>query len=297
MNPRLLAALVTLSVAMSTMTAPVTFAACEDGTTPAWFRLDSSGTGFTWCHLPFNPGLVTVTVQVVAVPFQKAHLVLPDPPLGTVVGETWGVSYTGDRFNGLEVDLGGCSEYGLVTIGALFVFVRPDEAAECQFWRVADGCQIQDCSGKWLPATPVEFEVGTSGNCEICCFQCCESLPPYDLYPPDGATDVPFDVVLSWVSPNGYDPPPPFVGCHVRISTEPTCGTGQTFTVPCETDAFAPDFLEPGTTYYWQPGWVEEPSGCSNGWSGEASIHSFTTEGPVPAKQSTWGRVKALYGE
>jgi hypothetical protein len=80
----------------------------------------------------------------------------------------------------------------------------------------------------------------------------------------------------------------------VYISTDPDCGTFQEFTVKCRTGVFAPDFLQPNTTYYWRPDWNEEA--CTDGWNGgAAAVQSFTTEGPNATQESTWGRVKSLY--
>ncbi len=270
---------------------------CESGSPGAFFMLRTDD--YVWCNLVLPPGEVTtVTVKVYSVPVQKIRFSLPDPPIGTVVDEWWGVSHTGDRATGIEVDLGECSTVGEVTIGQIVVSVAPDEVGPCTSWSFNEEVsEVQDCEGLWRPAENSEqFEVSTSlaGTCGLCGLSCCPNgLPPYDLYPPDGATDVPLDATLSWTLNNYYDDPPTS-GCYIKISTE-RCGTDDMITVPCEAKFFAPDFLQAGTTYYWQPGAYMFPSGCNNGFAALAPIHSFTTEGPTAAESRTWGWVKALY--
>jgi hypothetical protein len=254
---------------------------------------------FTWCDLVLTPGEVTtITVKVYSVPIQKIRFTLPDPPIGTVVDEWWGVSHTGDRTTGIEVDLGGCSEAGEVTIGQILVSVAPNETGPCASWSFDEEVsEVQDCEGLWRPAENSEqFEVVTSLTeaCGLCGMSCCPNgLPPYNLYPPDGATDVTLDVMLSWTLNDYYDYPPTS-GCSITIGTEP-CGTSDKIVIPCGINTFAPDFLQPGTTYYWSPGAYTFPSGCNNGISASAPVHSFTTTGPSPVKSRTWGWVKVLY--
>lgn len=270
---------------------------CESGSPAAFFLLRTDD--YVWCNLVLTPGEVsTITVKVYSVPIQKIRFALPDPPIGTVVEEWWGVSHTGDRATGVEVDLGGCSTVGEITIGQLLVSVAPDEVGPCTSWSFNEEVsEVQDCEGLWRPAENSEqFEVSTAltGACGLCGLSCCPvGLPPYDLYPPDGATDVPLDVTLSWTLNDYYDDPPTS-GCSIKIGTE-RCGTSDKIVIPCVANSFAPNFLQPGTTYYWQPGAYTFPSGCNNGFSAAAPVHSFTTAGPLPVESRTWGGVKALY--
>jgi len=83
----------------------------------------------------------------------------------------------------------------------------------------------------------------------------------------------------------------------VRISTDPGCDTGRTFTVSCGAKSFAPGFLQPSTTYYWQATWAEDFTGCSSGSGGRSAIFSFTTAPPIAVNRLTWGRVKSRYRE
>lgn len=249
------------------------------------------------CNLYFGGPLpiITVAVQVYAVPFRKARFSLPDPPYGTILGEQWNGIVVGDRHTGMEIDFGDCVT--AVTLGTITLYVDPAIVGPCTPWKVDDGCEIDDCTGATRVATATSQEATTLTFDCACCWQCCQSLPPYDLFQADGATEVPTNVQLSWTgTPEVFDPL--IHWCYVRISTDPACATGQTIYTDCELDTFSPDFLEPETTYYWSAGWNQVTgSGCSSGAWGESPIFSFTTEGALPASQTTWGRVKALYRE
>ncbi len=268
---------------------------CEEGSPAAYFDIYESNQIY-FCQLPFNPGIVSLTVVVNAVPFQKVRLTLPDPPLGLVFGATWEGTTTGDRFTGLEIDMGSCVGPGVVALGTLTALVNTGDTAPCTDWSVGAGCEVQDCSGDWRPAIPVPHQVGT-GYCECLCWQCCYwALAPYDLYPLNGATAVPLDVVLSWNgTPEEFIDPPPYGGCSVSIGTSPDCTSGTSYPVSCSLDQFAPDFLVPNTTYYWRVSWSTPPSGCSDLNGGYSPLYSFTTRGPNATEQKTWGYVKSMY--
>ena len=271
-------------------------AACPEGSTPAYFNLEVA-TFPNPCTLYFGgpDPLVQVNVVVNAVPFQKARFSLPNPPWGIVIEESWNYPFTGDRTTGMEFDRGDCSPGGPVVLGHLLVFVTPGTMGPCTSWKVDDGCEIDDCDGLTRAAVAWSYLASTMQIDCGCCFQCCQGLPPYDLNPPDGATDVALDAVLSWTGTELVNPIPP-EACRVRIGTDPNCETGQTFDVNCQLAAFAPDFLQPGTTYYWQVTWsAYTGGGCSSGANGESRTQSFTTAGPLSATPATWGRVKALY--
>jgi hypothetical protein len=271
-------------------------ATCEGGSSAAFFELRTNG--YTWCNLALPVGLDTITVSVYTIPIQKIRFALPDPPIGTVVDEWWGVSYTGDRVSGIEADLGGCSPVGHVVIGQLIVLVAPEEVA-CAPWGVDETyAEVQDCEGLWRPAETSEeyFVVDETnyycpGSCGMSC--CPTGLPFYDLYPRDGETNVPVDATLSWSgeAPWGIYPNE---GKEVRIGTD-HCSNTELYAIPQDQNSFTPDFLEPHTTYYWQPSWGINPSGCNNGFTGAAPMHSFTTGGPIRTQPSTWSSVKALY--
>ncbi len=285
-----------IGVVVATLLAPFhrVEAACDQGSSPAFFNLVVQQPGA--CTLYFGGGpLVQVSVVVHSVPFRRARFALPDPPFGTVVGESWNFSHTGDRTTGIELDLGNCSMGEPVVIGYLSVLVPPGTVSGCVPWKVNDGCEIDDCDDMARSAVAWSYLASADqGDCG-CCFQCCQFLPPYDLNPPDGSADVALDAVLSWTGTELISPEPP-EACRVRIGTDPQCETGLVFDVNCQLAAFAPDFLQPGTTYYWQVSWsANTGSGCSSGAHGESRTQSFTTVGPLATSPVTWGRVKAMY--
>jgi hypothetical protein len=277
-----------------------TSADCSEGTTYTHFNLALAQGEPLGCQWALGPGpqLVQVTVTLLTAPAGKVRFSLPDPPFGTLVGEGWNFPFTGDRLNGMEMQL-GCSGGGLVVLGTLAVLLEPGVTVPCTQWKVADGCEAEDCNGSLRPAMAATFTFITSQDPYGCntCFQYCQGLPPYDLYPPAGATQVPLDVELSWGAPI-FEYPYPDLECGIWIGTDPACSGGQGFLIPCDAPAIVLDFLEPSTTYYWRGIWrVLFGSGCSSG-SGDAGVspvHSFTTAGPTAAEPSTWGRVKAMY--
>jgi hypothetical protein len=242
---------------------------------------------------------------MISVPIQKVRLTLPDPPIGIVVGESWGVSHTGERTTGMEVDLGTCTNEGTTDIGEMLVFV-PEGLTGCGAWGVNEAtAEVQDCEGIWRPAENPFFNSAatygvTCARCPLSCGVC--GLPPYDFYPRDGATNVPLDVTMTWKS----DPFPSLPRCSV-VFTNSACEDINQFMVPCNecptpscdgpTDqSFSPNFLQPGTTYYWRAEWgAFGDGGCNSGFYGIGPLHSFTTEPVTATEPVTWGKVKALY--
>jgi hypothetical protein len=270
-------------------------AECSNGSTAAWFfignKTSDPGIPYSdYCELSVDSVIDTLVVAAYAVPFQKARCTVPDPPFGTIVGERWFFAHTGDRATGLEFDMGGCSPADRVIFGELYVFTDFGEVdpGSCQSWTEGT-CSIQSCGGDWWPAQFIPQRLGAMGSFDCICYgwQFCYSLPPYDLYPADGATDVPLNTVLTWDGGDGWE-------CYVSIGTDPACTEMQTYNVPgCATESFTPDFLQPFTTYYWTASWMGDWQwNCGGG----TAVHSFTTGETVSAvERTTWGRVKALY--
>jgi hypothetical protein len=65
--------------------------------------------------------------------------------------------------------------------------------------------------------------------------------------------------------------------------------------VACDALSFAPDFLEPSTTYYWRASWFILDGGCSDGLGGYSPWYSFTTDVPSPTESKSWSGAKVLY--
>lgn len=297
---RMLTAILLCSIVMAAPPARASASVCPPGTVQTHFQLVPINTagplGCQWV-LGVNPQLLMVEVRLFTTPVGKVRFSLPDPPFGTFQGESWNFPFTGDRVNGMEMTL-GCTGAGTVTLGTLFVLLGPGENVPCTEWRVDADCEADDCSGNAVLTTvsPSTFtSVADPFTCNTC-FQYCENLPPFNLYPPDGATSVPLNVELSWEGPI-FNSPDPALECGIAIYTDAGCSGGQGFLVPCDAPRIVLSLL-PSTTYYWRASWrIMFGSGCSSGTgdAGVSEVHSFTTEGPIAHEPITWGRVKAMY--
>lgn len=277
------------------MLASTAFADCysPNGSAAGWITWYKQNATSGDCRL--DQGANTLVIQVRAIPFQKIKFTFPDPPFGTVTGEQWFFPHTGNFRTGIELDT-GCINVGTVTLGEIYLSVDYTIVSPtiCASW-YGTAAQIQNCTGRWLPAGFQSNSLGgiLSQNCFCAsCWQCAFTTQPYDLFPPDGATNVPLDVKLTWKGSEGVVYP----NCHVYISRDPTCATGQDLTpYPTQCGSFDPGApLSPGTTYYWRPYWS-----FNDGWGSDAvaAIHSFKTVGPVATAPVTWGHVKSMYRE
>jgi len=302
------AAVVLASILLLLVLAPAAHAvySCEEGTVAAWFYFELPGDDpVDWLYrCDFPPALnqqYRVTIVVNAVPFRKLRFSLPDPPYGFVLAESWNGSVTGDRVNGMELDMGTCTDPGAVEIGYLDIFFYDPGSVQCTQWNVASGAEVMDCTGDWRPASAPPHYV--PGGCYLCCWQCCYALSAYDMYPPNGAVDVPTNVVLQWHTVGENSGWPYGFACGVMIGTNPNCTDNPRFGVDCSEWFFAPASLQPHTTYYWRPAWISAGNGeCTNPDQDEANpkgpLYSFTTgDGPLVTTPATWGHVKSLYRE
>lgn len=300
MRPHRFSALIAfLILASSSTLARADF--CTAGSHAAYFDLSLQSDGYFPgpCDITPAGASARVYVRAVSIPFQKARITLPDIPGVTVVNESWGVSFTGNHTTGVELDMGSCvgpfnDRSAPVLIG--YIDVVWGSPAYCTLWKFSQA-EVQDCAGGWRPVFAMDQRVGPN-SCGQCIWQLCFwPMAPYDLQPPNGATGIPLNVVLTWK--NLSDPLPPFIeGSHLYINGAPSCTGGGYYAIPNNGESFAPDFLEPGRTYYWQPYFGYSDGGCqdTNG-TARGPLYSFTTEGTIATKPSTWSYVKSLYRE
>ena len=282
MNARRRIATAALSILLLGVVASAVFADCDlpNGSTAGWLTWYKTNATNGDCRL--YPGANTLVIEVRAIPFQKIKFTLPDPPFGTVTGEQWFFPHTGTRQTGIELDT-GCTTVGTVTLGEISLNVDYNIVSPtvCASWG-GSAAQLQNCTGRWLPAAFQSDRLGglLAQNC-LCtsCWQCAYTLQPYNLYPPDGATNVPLDAKFSW---EGM-PSLPYPYCRLYITRDPTCATGQEIvSYPSNCGAFDPGPLSPNTTYYWRPFW-----NVDDGWGSQARArNSFIQDRQRPVGRS-----------
>jgi hypothetical protein len=276
---------------------PASSDTCDDGTTAAFIGFIVHGYPEQTCIIPFNNTFLILDVVAYSIPAQKIRFSLPDPPFDASVTAGWNYPTTGDLVTGIELDLGPCSGPGTVVLGQL-ILQNLNGRFDCVQWNVDPGCEVDDCNGVTRGAEAMVHMFGSAPTSETCiaCLdaQRCVVLPPYDLYPPDEATDVPLDVQLSWDASVPEETLPDKY-CVVRISTSPTCESGDPFVASCDDKIFSPDFLQPNTTYYWEVLTFGASALCAVLDVQSAPQQSFTTMGQVPIENRTWGRIKSLY--
>jgi len=301
MRPRqlvLLAVTLTLSFIATT---PV-HADCTTGSLAGYFDMSmETSPGFPRsfpgpCGIYAPAGYARVYIRALSIPFRKARLTIPDVPGVLVFNEYWGGAFTGSRTTGLEIDMGSCvgsfDRTSPVTIGYFDIALIDPPA--CAGWGTQN-CQLQDCDGLWRPVYGKDHQVGTS-YCSTCYWQLCYGpMAGYDPQPANGATNVPLDVVLKWK----FDGRSEWMhdDSYIRISTKPDCTSGGNYSLFNKFE-FAPNFLEPGRTYYWQARVGTYDFSCPDtGAQASSPVYSFTTEGVLAVEPTTWGRVKSFYRE
>lgn len=241
----------------------------------------------------YAPQISTAYVVLVnSIPLQQVSFRAPIPECiglgGSYIYESSSFATTGNSQTGITVDLGGCTESPVTLLTIRYIGYADNP---CCTWGVEPysgapypaQIEVLDCNGVTRPCGD---SVIPPNSFQACC-STFDLLAPYDPDPPDGTSGVPTNVTLSWLLPEAVgtewiyisdNPYPPGIWCSIRDDYFTT---------------FAPDNLQPNTTYYWMVG-LNTSSDCYEGVRSE--FWSFTTgEGPVATETTTWGRIKALY--
>jgi hypothetical protein len=221
-----------------------------------------------------NPGFqfLTVVLGSAAGPVKTARFKIVASSPVTIVNAPDGE---------FDLTLSQCVQYGPLT--QLLVFVPPGPSVTLSIVPATGhtAIELNDCDGYAMPT------VSSCGYYQI--------AAPYRPNPPDGATDVPTNQLLSYVGDANF----------VALSTNPNmdiwdpanvilCNNIETGTTgPACSLPLNPGLLAPHTTYYWK---AANYCACGQVEPGNSERFSFTTgDGPVAVEATTWGRVKAAY--
>ena len=227
----------------------------HSGATGSQFMLDLGATGWTW--LGDNWGLPTVIGTSIA---------------GVSLG--YGACMTAPTY------LGTTNFFGTAVPPCTHIWVVPDPAS------LSGNIEVVDC------ASTVSYAPAFAGlvNCGPCGVK-----PPDNLLPAEGAAGVGLNptVSWSWEEPTGCLEGVGYTQFTVYLGTDPGNLTQAGFVLTDTQVTVGP--LQPFTLYYWQVKVVDEFWNCPGSNVAYSAVQSFTTEGVVPADQSTWGRIKSLY--
>jgi hypothetical protein len=204
------------------------------------------------------------------------------PAWNVTVGGEWVLfPYTGDLTNGIYVDFDSC------LTGEVSVFVRDVTLGSYGCLGIIEGYSgagslpiVIDCN---------DFEYALHHQA------CGHPDPPYNLVPVNGAESVVLTPTLSWEwDIPGYC----FEGLGLTIFSIYLGTDPENLPLMAWTDGYmqAPvGPLMPDTQYYWyiyvNDSFWEYPGSHE----AETDIHTFTTEAPINAEESSWGRIKILY--
>jgi len=252
--------------------------------------LSTSPNGST-CGIQDTQGLVTV--YVIARPYSggitAAQFSAPLPPC--VVGATWLCDIAvfpvtlGNSQQGVSIGFGSCKTSSDFPVLTIMYFMQGLTEVCCPYPILPDPyaetgqVQFVDC----------DFNLAT-GHGYSSYVSKTASLPPLvgDPGPNDGATERPLDTKLSW-SVHRCDC---FMCGHFNQVFFGTSPEPPSVANGVEEDTYDPGPLQPSATYYWK---IKTYVGSSL--STTTPVWSFSTVVGVPAQYTTWGKVKALYGE
>jgi hypothetical protein len=262
--------------------------------TVAWAHSATIGifrepTGYT-CGIPDNaPGMVPAYVVVyfadgvIGTTFSapvpeclKEGLWLSDAPVFPV--------YEGDSQTGIQIGFGECKT-GSFHILTMNLYVQGLTEGCCPFPilpdpnNALDGVEFFDCSFNSFKGQVATSFVTRNG----------EWTGPSvtNLHPSDGAQAQPLDTKLSWdVS---------YCSCGIGDYWDAVY-FGTTADPPLVADylwhTYDPGPLQPGVKYYWKVRASDSDAGSTT-----TPVFSFTTEEGTPVENTTWGRIKGLYGD
>jgi len=204
------------------------------------------------------------------------------------LGDEWDYPVIGSSIAGVSVNYGGC----LATPTHLGVVRFFDSVAQpCSEVRVGPApgntsVESHDCTGS-LTFPSGSIVLANCGPCGV--------RPPDNLQPADGAVGVSLNPALlwSWEEPTGCPEGIGLTFFTVYMGTDPGNLTEAGWVESDTTLAVGP--LQSGTTYYWRVSVFDDFWNCPGDRTVYSAVQSFTTTGPVPVEQTTWGRIKSLY--
>lgn len=244
----------------------------------------SPGTGLVTVDIVHYTGGLGVTAVQFAAPVPSclgagAAWVADVWPYPLVIGGTQ---------TGAAISYGGCFT-GPIHVGSIWISIPGTPEQCCHMQVVPDPSaptgriEAVDCAATRIFPVAGPGAVFNSGGAS-----CAGVDPPTDPVPADAETYVALDATLSWTPGDVRNP------CLVLAYPYGTLALGthpdSLATVGYDVDPpFDPGPLSPLTTYYWQVSYAFLDSGA------QSPVWSFTTRDAVPARATTWGRLKALY--
>jgi hypothetical protein len=204
------------------------------------------------------------------------------------VGDQWNYPAFGDAISGVSISYGAC--LAAPTFLGVVRFVGSG-LSNCNELRVGpapgnSSVEAVDCASSLLQLPPSSILV----NCGPCGVR-----PPYNLQPAEGADGVSLIPTLSWswTEPTGC---PEGIGLTIYtafLGTHPDSLEQAGWVDTQKSVDVGP--LDPNTVYYWQVKVFDDFYNCPGDRTANSAVQSFTTAGPVPVGNSTWGRIKDLY--
>ena len=226
--------------------------------------------------------VVVVGVLEFDTPSKGVRFSAPLPPYNaTLITETVNFPYTGDLSTGIIVDFDSC------LTGGAAVFYR-----EVMVSGPACLCGIHGYSG--YGSLPILIDCNDF-EYELTDQACGYVDPPYNLMPADGVGAVVLTPTLSW----NWEPPAVcqeglgVVLFMIYLGTDP-----EDISPLAWTESHSHSVVEtllPNTQYYWYIRVDDSAWEYPGPHQANTGIHTFTTEGPINAEESSWGRIKNLF--